>query len=142
VGDSVMLGAASYLEADGITVVAEESHTWDWGIAVVQGWVAQGIHPRTLIVHLGNNSAVSSGEFDAMMAAAGGAQVYFVTLYEPSLGAHQAQVNSVIEAGIGRYANAHLINWDSVAASAVCSDGIHISCGGAQTYVNLILSSI
>lgn len=142
VGDSVMLGAASYLEADGITVVAEESHTWDWGVSVVQGWAAQGIHPSILVVHLGNNSAVSSSDFDAMMSAAGSAQVYFVTLYEPSLAAHQSEVNGAIEAGVSRYSNAHLIDWDSVAAGAVCSDGIHISCGGAPTYVSLILASI
>lgn len=137
-----MLGAASYLEADGITVVAAESHTWEWGVTVVQGWAAQGIHPKTLIIHLGNNSSVSGADFDAMMAAAGSAQVYFVTVYEPSLAAHQAEVNGAIAAGVSRYANAHLINWDGVAPSAVCSDGIHISCGGASVYVNLILSSI
>jgi len=142
VGDSVMLGAASYLQADGITVVAEESHTWDWGVTVVQGWAAQGIHPSILVVHLGNNSPVSSGDFDAMMSAAGGAQVYFVTVYEPSLAAHQSEVNGALDAGVARYSNAHLIDWDSVAAGAVCSDGIHISCGGAPTYVNLILASI
>ncbi len=142
VGDSVMLGAASYLQADGITVVAEESHTWEWGVTVVQGWGAQGIHPSILVVHLGNNSPVSSGDFDAMMSAAGSAQVYFVTVYEPSLAAHQSEVNGALEAGVARYGNAHLIDWDSVAAGAVCSDGIHISCGGAPTYVNLILGSI
>ena len=72
----------------------------------------------------------------------GGAQVYFVTVYEPSLAAHQSEVNGTLDAGVARYSNAHLIDWDSVAAGAVCSDGIHISCGGAPTYVNLILASI
>ena len=137
-----MLGAASYLGADGITVNAVESRPWSVGVSVVQQWTASGIQPSILIVHLGNNSPVSAGDVDAMMAAAGSAQVYFLTVYEPSLAAHQSQVNSALIAGASRYANAHIIDWSSVAAGSVCSDGIHISCGGASTYVNLILASI
>jgi hypothetical protein len=137
-----MLGASAALSAYGITVAAQESHSWDWGVSVVRGWVAAGAHPSILIVHLGNNSAVSAAQFDAMMSAAGAAQVYFVTVYEPSLVAHQAEVNNALAAGVARYSNAHLIDWASVASKSVCSDGIHISCGGTAAYVRLILSSI
>lgn len=137
-----MLGAAGYLATDGITVNAVESRSWASGVSAVQQWTASGIQPSVLIVHLGNNSSVSSGDVDAMMAAAGAAQVYFLTVYEPSLAAHQAEVNSVLMAGAARYPNAHIIDWDQAAPGAVCTDGIHISCGGAATYVNLILASI
>jgi hypothetical protein len=137
-----MLGAAAALGADGITVDAVESRPWSTGVSVVQSWAAQGIHPSILVVHLGNNSTVGAGDVDAMMSAAGSAQVYFLTVYEPSLAAHQAEVNSALATGVSRYVNAHLIDWSSVASGSVCSDGIHISCGGAATYANLIMASI
>jgi peptidoglycan/LPS O-acetylase OafA/YrhL len=144
IGDSVMLGAAPWLPAyvGSIAVDAAVSRQVSAGIGILRAWRDAGTLGQVLIVHLGNNGTFTAGQFDQIMEIAGDRRVVFVTLVVPR--AWEGPNNEVIRAGVARYANASLADWNSYAAGHpeyFYSDGIHLTPAGAEAYAALIASA-
>jgi hypothetical protein len=144
-GDSVMLGAVPQLGQTfgAIGVDAAVGRQLGAAIEVLRSWQDSGSLGNTLIIHLGNNGTFSAAHFDELMAIAGAERtVVFVTLQVPR--AWEASNNDVIRAGVARYPNARLADWQTASAGAsgwFAGDGIHLSAAGASAYAALLASA-
>lgn len=137
VGDSVMLGAAPQLRARGITVNAAVSRQASAAASLIAGLPSRY---KRVIVHLGTNGTIGTREYGQVMRAAKGRTVYWVTV----------QVPRSWEAANNRFLRTHVkatkttrdkvIDWNAASEGKrwFCSDGYHISCGGATPYANLL----
>jgi hypothetical protein len=141
VGDSVLedvqIYAPSTLTSRGIGFNAAVGRQWGSGQAIVASLRARGRLPSIVVVVLGTNGPIGSGDFDAMMLAALGAKrVVFMTVTGP-----YAANNSVIEAGVARYPQAALANWAALSASHpgwFAPDNVHVGPAGAAALGNLL----
>jgi hypothetical protein len=139
IGDSVMLGAAGALRSRGIQVDAVESRQWGTGTAILARMAQAGRLPRTVVVHLGTNGPISSGQFDATMRVLAGHHVVFLTVHEPR--SWEAEVNATLHAGVARWPGVQLLDWDFVSTfhqEWFWSDRIHLRPQGAQAYAALV----
>jgi len=148
VGDSVMVDAQGPLVADvsGIEVDAAVSRQWADGEPLVRAALARGIS-GAIVVFLGTNGPLAPADFDAMMAAAQGARrVVFVTVHVDR--PWQDPNNAVLAAGVARYPNAVLADWNALSTPHpewfYAADGTHMPIGGpgAQALASLIASKL
>jgi hypothetical protein len=142
IGDSVMLGAKSELNARGIRVNAAVSRQFDDGIAIVRSMAAAGTLPSTVIVHLGNNGVYQDGDCGRLVRAAGAHRsVWLVTLKIPRW--WRARINDALRRCAANYARAHLIDWYAYAHDHprwFYDDGYHLNGTGRVRYARLIAS--
>jgi hypothetical protein len=145
-GESVMLGARPILNAGGITVDAEVSRQGRQMVALVQAMRAADQLGQTVIIQIGTNGSVSSADFAAIMAQLPAdltPQVVFLTVRAPKKWIDAN--NAIIRSLPAQYKNVSVLDW-AVASNGtkLCSDGIHVVCGGgaAQFYSNLIFDAI
>ena len=142
IGNSVMLGArAALVQAiPGLQVDATVSRQLSQGTAVAQAKQAAGALGPVVVVHLGNNGGITAGQFDQLMGTLAGARrVVVLTLKVPR--AWEAGNNAIIRAGVARYPNAVLADWQAVSAGRAdyfWSDGIHLRPEGARAYATLV----
>jgi hypothetical protein len=112
-------------------------------IDVLRSWRDSGSLGSTVIIHLGNNGTFSAAHFDELMAIAGAERtVVFVTLRVPR--AWEASNNEVIRAGVARYPNARLADWQTASAGTsgwFAGDGIHLNAAGAVAYAGLLAAT-
>jgi len=148
VGDSVLIDAQGPLATDipGIQVDASVSRQWGAGEALVAAARARGVS-GDIVVFLGTNGPIATADFDAMMAAAHGARrVIFVTVHVPR--DWQDPNNAILAAGVARYPNAVLADWDAMSAAHpewfYAGDSTHMPIGGpgAQALAALIASKV
>jgi hypothetical protein len=140
-GDSVMLGAAGQLSDDGFIVSAEESRSFVNGLDTVLQLEAQGRLGDVVVVHLGTNGPIGSGDMTRMMEAlAGVPQVLLLTNEAPVewIGAN----NSLIYETAASYANVSLLDWaglnDQCPGDCLYDDGYHLRPDGQVFYADLI----
>ena len=144
VGDSVMLDYQTPLQQDipGVDVDAGVSRQWGEGVSILQQKKAAGLLGSVVIVGLSTNGPITTADFDAMMAALSGAsRVVFVTVHVDR--PWQDPNNGVLAAGVARYHNAALADWNTLATQNpgwVYSDGTHLPLGGtgAQALAALV----
>jgi lysophospholipase L1-like esterase len=139
VGDSVMLGAASQLRAKGIVVDAAQNRQWNSGIALLRMHAVSGTLPRVVVVHLGNNGAISPAQLDTMLRLLAGRRVVLVNAHEQR--SWQRQVNDTLREGVARWPGTALLDWDAAGAARpewFWGDGIHLRPQGAQAYADLV----
>ena len=142
-GDSVMLGAATQLAADGFTVDAVESRAFVNGLDTVQQLKAQGRLGDVVVVHLGTNGPIAAGDMTAMMEAlADVPQVLLLTIDVPR--DYTAGNNGLIYDTANTYPNVSLLDWagldDSCPGDCFYSDGFHLRPDGQDYYAALISS--
>jgi peptidoglycan/LPS O-acetylase OafA/YrhL len=146
IGDSVMIGATAALQQaiGGIEIDASTSRQVAAGIATLQARRAAGQLGDVVIVHLGNNGTFTARQFDETMQALGGVpRVVFVTVRVPR--PWEGPNNAVLAAGVARYPNAVLADWQAASAGRpdyFATDGIHLGATGARAYANLIAGSL
>jgi peptidoglycan/LPS O-acetylase OafA/YrhL len=144
VGDSVMAGAITPLQAGGFFVNAAESRGGQATAQVVAQLKDAGYIGEIVVIQAGTNSSVSNATYDAIMAPIPPeTNVYFLTISAPR--DYTAGNNERINALPQRYPNVQVIDWARVAPTlALCSDQIHIACrgGAAQAYANMIFDGI
>jgi hypothetical protein len=147
IGESVMVGAKSKLEAAGVLVNAKENRGPD-GVrnAILQlvesGDIGLG---TTLVVQVGTNAPVNDEEFDAIMQAVPTdvAGVVFMTLAADVewVPGNNERINSLPS----RYANVRILDWATESEQIeLCPDGIHITCSvqALNFYANVILAEL
>jgi lysophospholipase L1-like esterase len=146
VGDSVMIDMQPNLQADipGIAVDGAVSRQFETGIGVVQADRAAGTLGSVLVVELGTNGTVTSGDVDAMMqAAAGVKRVVFVNVDVPR--SWEASDNATLAAGVARYPGvAVLADWYSLSSPHpewFTADQVHLQPAGAAALAGLIAQS-
>ena len=142
IGESVMLGAKSQLEAEGFVVDAAESRQGLAVIDIVAGLRAAGRLGNTVVIHIGTNGEVSDDTFAAIMANLPPNEVrsvWFLTVR-----ADQAWIdgnNSRIINLPSKYSNVQIGYWGDLAPQVpgMSSDGIHLRTTEAKkAYAQLI----
>ncbi len=141
IGDSVMLAAAGDLEEaiGSIEIDAEVGRPVAAAIDILRARREAGQLGGVVIIHIGNNSPFSTGQFDEMMGLLGGARrVVFVNLKAPR--DWEGPNNAVLAAGVSRYPNAVLVDWHAVSIDRpeFFWDGLHLQEEGARAYAQLI----
>jgi peptidoglycan/LPS O-acetylase OafA/YrhL len=144
-GDSVMLGAAGQLAEDGFTVDAVESRAFVNGLDTVLALSEQGRLGDVVVVHLGTNGPIGSGDMTRMMEAlAGVPQVLLLTIDVPR--DYTAGNNALIYDTVNTYPNVSLLDWAGLAGSCpgecFYSDGFHLRPDGQAYYAALISGAL
>ena len=144
-GDSVMLGAATQLSADGFLVDAVESRAFVNGLDTVQQLKEQGRLGDVVVVHLGTNGPIDPGDMTAMMEAlADVPQVLLLTIDVPR--DYTAGNNALIYDTVNTYPNVALLDWAGLAAACpgdcFYSDGFHLRTDGQVYYAALIAGAL
>jgi peptidoglycan/LPS O-acetylase OafA/YrhL len=140
-GDSVMLGAAEELAAQGIVVSAEVSRQMKTMIPEMQRLRDAGQLSDTIVVHLGTNGSLSEQTVtDFFTALSGVPRVLVLTLSAPRdyIAGNNAQLYGLP----ARFPNVELLYWDGLAGQCTDNcfygDGIHLRQTGQDYYTELI----
>jgi lysophospholipase L1-like esterase len=142
IGDSVMLGAAPYLQANigGLYVDATVSRQASKGAAVLQSRAQAGQLGSLVVIHLGTNGTFTAQELDGIMAQlADVPRVVIVNISVPRT--WEASNNDMLAANVGRYPNARLVDWHTAALNHpefFWDDGVHLRPAGATVYAAMI----
>jgi lysophospholipase L1-like esterase len=144
IGDSVMLGGESALQADipGMAVDAVVSRQYSTLPIVVAAHARAGQLPGTVVIHLGTNGTISGTTCDGVMRQLGNRRVVMVTLTVPRT--WQDGNNATIRACAARN-DAALVDWHAASAGhsdLLAPDGYHLRAAGARLYAALIAQKV
>ena len=144
-GDSVMLGAATQLAANGFVVDAVESRQFSDGADTIVTLNEQGRLGEVVVVHLGTNGTIEEADMTRMMdALAGVPQVLLLTI-DVEREWTAANIGLIYDA-VNTYPNASLLDWagldDSCPGDCFASDGFHLRPDGQQFYTELITTTL
>jgi lysophospholipase L1-like esterase len=148
VGDSVMLDYQDPLQTDipGIDVEAAVSRQWDVGEQLLAQLKSAGQLGAEVIVALSTNGPIADTDFNAMMSILQGAsRVVFVNIHVDR--GWQNPNNAVLAAGVSRFKNTVLVDWNTLADQNpqwFGSDGTHLAIdgSGAVALASLITSTL
>jgi peptidoglycan/LPS O-acetylase OafA/YrhL len=141
VGDSVMMGAVSQLQAQGnVEVDAAISRQFKAGVEVLEARRAAGTLGDVVVIQLGGNGYIQNDEFNRMMAALEGVpRVVLVTIHMDR--EWQDANNGLLTDRADDYPNTVLADWHALASSHpewFLSDGIHLTGPGPRAYAEFI----
>ena len=145
-GESVMLGAITDLQTGGFYVDALLGRQGPDMATLVETLRANNQIGRIMVIQIGTNGSLSSGDFRRIMAQLPPdltPTVVFLTVRVPK--PWQDGNNELIRALPSHYPNVRVLDWQVESMSTnLCKDGTHIACGGgaAQFYTNLIFDAI
>ncbi len=146
IGDSVMLGAVTQLRqaVHGIEVNAAIGRSFGVGVQILQQRQKQGLLPGAVVIGLGDNGWITSGEIDQVMHVLRAATVVvFVNLKEPR--SWEAHDNAVLADAAKRYPNVVIVDWHDASdhhAEYFWDDGIHLRPVGAAAYARLVAAAL
>ena len=145
VGDSVMLGAAPVLLerfGEDTVVDAEVSRQAKVYPGVLESLASFGSLGQRVVVQVGNNGTVTSDDLDAIAAAAGDAELYFLTVRVPR--SWEGEVNQMLK-DRAEDLGATLIDWRGRSEGQIgwfYDDGIHLNAEGQQAFADVIEQAI
>ena len=132
-----MFGAAAVVDA----TISRQFYA---GVDTVRGYHQMGWLGDAVVVHLGNNGNLSGEQFDEMMGMLADVPcVLFLTVKVPRR--WESSVNEAVTAGVGRWANAALLDWRAASyhqPELFLDDGIHLLPPGRNYYAYLILDAL
>jgi hypothetical protein len=146
IGDSVMLASAQQLHSalPGIYIDAQVSRQMAAGLAEVSSLASEGLLRHVVIVGLGTNGTVTSGQIRDLLAEIGPSRkLVLVNTYEARPWEHAD--NSVIGAAARRYPNVVLANWHAAIVhrtSLLWGDGVHPRPPGARLYAKVVAAAV
>ena len=151
-GDSIFApgGAKDDLEAaiPGIVVDARGNRSlgsWQGGLNELQKAINQGYVGNTVIMEMGTNGGLDSGEGEAAIKMLGpNKQIYWANTYNGSNPTVAAHNNAIIQKLANQYSNVHLIDWYGLAKQHPewFPDGVHPNEAGQRAYAQLVKQSI
>jgi hypothetical protein len=140
-----MLGAATQLAADGFTVDAVESRAFVNGLETVLALSEQGRLGDAVVVHLGTNGPIGSGDMTRMMEALAGVPEVLLLTVDVDRD-WTAGNNALIYDTVNTYPNVSLLDWaglsDACPGDCFYSDGFHLRPDGQVYYSSLIAGAI
>jgi len=145
VGDSVMLGAAPALQtAFGahLIVNAIEGRQFDTALPLVASFERR-LHPKLVIIHLGNNGYIPFGQLQSMLATL--RPVHTVVLVNLHVDKQwQNSVNDALSYAARTHPNVVIADWHGATAgrSGIFYDGTHVTPVGAHLYTSVLVSAI
>ncbi len=146
IGDSVMISAADELKRTipGVQIDAAIGRQVSAAIRLLKQLRDAGQLGDVVIIHVGNNGVFSARQFDEMMGVlAGVRRVVFVNVKVTQR--WEETNNTVLTEGVGRYANAVLVDWHAASEDRpelFWKDGIHLRPEGARLYAALIAAAL
>jgi hypothetical protein len=143
IGDSVMLGAAEELAAEGVTVDAKVSRQMVDEIGNVEALRDQGRLGDAVVVHLGTNGPISeettTAFFDALRDVRRVVVLTVAAPGKPWIGPN----NELLARLPQQYPNVTLVDWPAFAArcgrDCIYEDGIHLQPRGQERYTQVIM---
>jgi hypothetical protein len=146
IGDSVMLAAAPQLRAalPGSYIDAQVSRQMSQGIAAVRQLAGRGELRPVVVVGLGTNGPITTGQIRALRAVAGpGRVLVLVNTFVPR--PWQAEVNAVLAAAARQYRNVTLANWVMTIRNRtglLWGDGVHPRPAGGVVYARMVAAAV
>jgi peptidoglycan/LPS O-acetylase OafA/YrhL len=142
IGDSVMLGAAPALAAEGITVDAAVSRQMVDMVPVVQALREQGRLGDAVVVHLGTNGDISDETLTSFFRALRGVPKVLVLLVnapgKPWIGPNNAKLAALP----AHFPNVEVVDWPEFASrcpgDCLYEDGIHLKPDGQRRYAEVV----
>jgi len=143
IGDSVMLGAKSGLQARGFIVDAVKSRQFYAAVSIVKRKKRHGLLRQKIVIHLGTNGVlIQPGDCDQIARLAGSSRrVYLVTVTGPTRYPRIMKVqNARLRACAKRHANTHLIDWyaHSRGHANWFYDKMHLTPKGRAAYASFL----
>ncbi len=145
IGDSVMLGAADELAAEGFVVSAEVSRQMKTMVPEMQRLRDAGQLGETIVVHLGTNGPLGEQTVkDFFTAISSVPRVLVLTLSAPR--DYIAGNNALLVALPAQFPNVEILYWDGLAGqcpdNCFYEDGIHLRQTGQDYYTQLIAGQL
>ena len=144
IGDSVMLGAADTMRVvfgAPLEANADISRKWIDAVETARDYKDRHALADVVIIHSGNNGAISDDMFDAMMDQFRQVpRVVFVGVKVPKR--WEGIVNERLRAGIERWDNAEMFDWKHYSKdnpSWFTEDGVHLEIVGREAYAQALL---
>jgi len=145
VGDSVMLGASTELEAalgPQLHIDAVVSRQPEATIARLFAYRAEGSLPRRVIVHIGDNGPVYWADIERLRAALAGVPLVVIVSVRVDT-SWQNEVNGELLAAVKVWPQATLANWYAVSGGpGLLADGTHTTPQGAKLFASVIANAI
>lgn len=139
IGDSVMLGAKTALQARGFIVNVRESRQFADAVTIVRNLAENGHLRRRIVIHLGTNGIlIQPSQCDTISRIAGSRRkVFFVTVTGPTRYPNIRRTqNTRLRACADRHANTYLIDWYGYSRGHAgwFYDGMHLTAKGRAAY--------
>jgi hypothetical protein len=143
IGDSVMLGARSQLQAHSFVVDAVKARQFYQAVAIVKRKKRHGLLRQKVVIHLGTNGVlIQPADCDKIARLAGSSRrVYLVTVTGPTSHPKIMRVQNMrLRACAARHANTHLIDWykHSRGHGNWFYDKMHLTPKGRKAYASLL----
>ena len=146
IGDSVMLAAAPQLQAalKGIYIDAVISRQISAGLAVVQGLAGTGLLRPVVVLDLGTNGTVTTGQIRQLLATIGPHhKLVLVNTFDPR--PWQNRDNRVLAAAARKHDNVVLANWFATIehrTGLLWDDDVHPRPPGATLYARMVATAV
>lgn len=145
VGDSVMLGSARKLTAQGLVVDAEKNRQVLEALQVFNYYKSINQLGENVVIHLGTNGTTNEATFDRVMGPLSDVdRVLVLTVRVPGR-EYQNINNGIINALPLKYPNVTILDWLDYSKSHkewFASDGIHPNSEGQDNYVAFIMKGL
>lgn len=145
IGDSVMLGASSAINAvlPGARLDAKVGRQFKQLLAAIAWYNENGYLSGPVVVHLGTNGLFSDADLDRLVAAAGARKVVLINakVARP----WQDLANERITAAAMRHSNVALADWYTLSSAHpewFATDGVHLRPDGAAAFAELIRDNL
>ena len=145
VGDSVMLGSARKLTAQGLVVNAEKNRQVLEALQVFNYYKSINQLGENVVIHLGTNGTTNEATFDRVMGPLSDVdRVLVLTVRVPGR-EYQNINNGIINALPLKYPNVTILDWLDYSKDHkewFASDGIHPNAEGQDKYVAFIMKGL
>ncbi len=145
VGDSVMLGAAPALQTvfgRHLIVNAVEGRQFSAAASLVTAYERR-LHPKLIIIHLGNNGYIPFAQLQSMLATLRPAHtVVLINLHVDK--PWQNSVNDALAYAARTHPNVIVADWRNAVAgrTGIFYDGTHVTPAGAHLYATVLVGAI
>ena len=145
VGDSVMLGSAKKLTAQGLTVDAAKNRQPLDALQIFNYYRSTKELGETVVIHLGTNGTTKAGIFDRLMKPLAEVDRVIVLTVRVPTREYERINNDIIYALQGRYPNVEILDWYTISKDHpewFAKDKVHPNDAGQDRYVAEIVAKV